>query len=324
MTSSTDISLGLKYDSLALHGVQTDLLPPETKSTDATPPRATNPKAFRFFDLPRELRIQVYENLYQGYNILPGSDVQLPEIYNNTARNLKEWKCGRVKYASRLQLVDHQFRDEYLKVWAERHVHNAKINLNFWSHVRRAEPRDLAPPNQGRRTGKQLLSVSRIAEAVWLRLRDCLQTIETRFGVANRVRHVKLHDSVVYDTTCPDELREPLSLLRALPLPSMVAQLQRLDATLAHSSLSVELTILTTHPLKTFWGTLDYRRARRRVVMRQAHRFGDGGVTSRFEQEWICDGDVMEQWLERTEEEEEEEEEEDGEPAIREWVVVKA
>ncbi|KAK4554687.1 hypothetical protein LTR86_008189 [Recurvomyces mirabilis] len=297
----------------------TDLLLPKTRTTDATPPRTAKPKAFRFFELPRELRIQVYENLYQGCNSLPGSDEQLSEIYNNTARHLKEWKRGRVKYASRLQLITHRFRDEYLKVWAERHVHNAELDLNFWSHVRRAEPRDLAPPNQGRRSGKQLLNVSRIAEAVWLRLRDCLQTIETRFGVANRVRHVKLHGSVAHDKTCPDELREPLSLLRALPLPSMVARLQRLDATLAHSGLTVELMILTTHPLETFWGTLDYWRVRRRVVMRQAHGLERRGATLRVEQEWICDGDVIEQWLERTGEEDE-----DGDPAISEWVAIKA
>ncbi|KAK3676045.1 hypothetical protein LTR78_004237 [Recurvomyces mirabilis] len=254
----------------------------------------TKQKPFRFFDLPRELRVQIYEYIYHDSQIFGFNEPLLGQTWKSSMEHMKV-KHKRAVYAIILYSVTCRFRHEYLCVWAEQHTHDMKLDLDFWRRIRN---KDKAPADFSMATpwkGHQLVGAKTLAEALWTQLSAHLQKIELRYGVARRIRHVVVHANSAQNWEHLADAQQPHHMVGQLAIQKALRHMQRLDHSLAHGNLVVELVVLATNYRQRPTGPFIWWPARRRAVFRQAHGLGVDGARLRAEQDWVLVLDVVEQ-----------------------------
>ncbi|KAK4554695.1 hypothetical protein LTR86_008197 [Recurvomyces mirabilis] len=254
----------------------------------------TKQKRFRFFDLPNELRVQIYECIYHDSQIFSLHEPLLGQTWTSTVEHMKQ-KHKIAVYTIIHYSVTRRFRREYLSAWAEQHTHDMILDLDFWRRIR---TKDKPPAGFSMATpwkGRQLISAKTLADALWTQLRAHLQRIESRYAVARRVRRIVVHANIAQNWEHLADAQQPHHMVGQLAIRKALRHMQRLDHSLAHGNLVVELVVLATNYRQRPTGPFIWWPARRRAVFRQAHGLDADGARLRAEQDWVLVSDVVEQ-----------------------------
>ncbi|KAK4554777.1 hypothetical protein LTR86_008279 [Recurvomyces mirabilis] len=168
-----------------------------------------------------------------------------------------------------LQLVNLQFRHEFLAAWAESSVHHLHLPVEFfrWPH--------------GHLEQRVPGTVKQVALQLSAGLQSWLEDVEARFYVAQRVRHV------VLCTRLTSRMRVPPSKEMSRFVGQHVARhLQALPAGLTHHKIRVEVAILCVHAFDGSRPNGRIRCARRRFVLSLAPVIAEGSKPG--DAAWVC------------------------------------
>ncbi|KAK4888302.1 hypothetical protein LTR27_012797 [Elasticomyces elasticus] len=178
-----------------------------------------------------------------------------------------------------LLLIHPQLGNELLPVWAEHTTHELLLDITFW---RSAERQKASHFDHQDWIGD--LSTARLARAAFSTLREFLAALNTGFGLAQKVRHIKL---TAFFEGCRH--RCAAKQLTRLDAVKLVQELERLESPLVHDHLRVDLQVTYVQASEKW--------ARRTFSLRQRHTLA---VTrSDAEPPWVCTQDLIEvkEWL---------------------------
>ena len=255
---------------------------------------STEQKPFGFFNLPLELRRQIYEYNFH-YKQLSGPRESSSEPTSRASAEVAKAKYKTVVHITTLQFVNRQLRKEYLSVWAEQHIHLFQLKLDFWRLIKEKDtpPADFAMATPW--TARQMISAKTLAEALWTQLRGFLQDIESRYGVARRIRHIKIQTKITPTRKHSIDVQHPFHMVGQAPILKTLRYMQRLDDSLAHANLIVELVVSASNNRQSSNGHSVWWPSRRTAVFRQAHSSGAGEARLRSGQDWVLVSDIVEQ-----------------------------
>ncbi|KAK3634416.1 hypothetical protein LTR56_015295 [Elasticomyces elasticus] len=152
-----------------------------------------------------------------------------------------------------LLLVHPRLGNELLPVWAENVTHELPLDITFWRSDSRQEATyfDHLDYIGG-------VSSAKLARAVFSTLREFLTGLDVRFGLAQKVRHIKL-------TACFEAHKYDCSTthIHRLAATKLVQKLERLEWPLVHEKLRVELEVTCMQALPDEWARRTYTLAQR-------------------------------------------------------------
>ena len=246
------------------------------------------------FDLPAELRMLIYSHISKVVHGTHSED----EWYRVLDDRLKiDGLWTRKLHIERhdvlssrharfldLQLVSRQVRLEFLEAWAETIDHH-KLLIDDGRPYRACELRC--------RTSKE------ISGMIFTTVRTMLHDMENRLGVARHVRHIKLFVRLTTYITF-----EAVDRLARFSSAAVASQLERLDESVAHPELVIEVQMVCTHPwdatknLHAPGGNKpavqDKHRRARRVICFMSNDGVYGRVGRTYRPDWRCTVDRME------------------------------
>ena len=191
---------------------------------------------------------------------------------------LKDWAPYR-KHFTNLQLSNRQVRLELLQAWAEYTVFEIRLRQSYWRRYQVGIPSGLQT-----RKAKGVMSDERLAHFLWIDFRDCLESCNSRFGVSSNIRRIRVMCEYGLDTRVDHHSGHRLNVLYFRP-ETIARHLERVDATLAHPELRLDVLLACGHP-----GYSDYpfvARAMRSFCLRQSP--ASSGL--RTEQDWTLEGE---------------------------------
>ncbi|TKA61871.1 hypothetical protein B0A55_10458 [Friedmanniomyces simplex] len=192
-----------------------------------------DPDRLGLFDLPPELRTQIYSYISQHIQSLyddEGRDRLTDDLLRVSTCWTQDRFVALMKRNARfvkMQLVSRQVREEILGTWAEEVVHYGRLRFDIWQEQCRWDFR----------------SLQQLPYAIWSATREVLEKLNDRFGVARYVRHVKL----VARFEAKSHGEGPAELLARFDSNGIARQLDHFDAAFAHPDLVVELAVVCTH-----------------------------------------------------------------------------
>ncbi|KAK5706139.1 hypothetical protein LTR97_001126 [Elasticomyces elasticus] len=178
-----------------------------------------------------------------------------------------------------LLLVHPELESDLLPVWVESTTHELPLDITFWRSARRQKASYF---NHEDWIGG--ISPSQLARSAFSTLREFHTALNVRFGLARKVRHVKL-------TACFEAgaYEYPVKRLTRLDAVKLVQGLERLESPLVHDRLRVDLQVTCVQASQEW--------ARQTFILEQRHVRAVAGRDA--ESPWMCTQDLIEvrEWL---------------------------